>query len=143
MRFDRKKAAEYYVVAFVKNWSLRTYLNAIGNGEEIPFDKAHEFYPWLPSDVRPFLCRQFVRPWTARAMRPINDAIWDADTPQKKLAVAKIIETWVSDKVANQRSADEKERDKAKRDYQKSRFEARLFKEHAERSGGHHWGVVK
>jgi hypothetical protein len=75
---SRKKAAEYFVVAWVKDWRLRTYLNVIADGgPRIEWDQAHTLFPWLP-DAGLFIRNLSCRPYLAGANRPLSDALCDA-----------------------------------------------------------------
>lgn len=140
MSFDLKKAAEYYVVAWVKDWRLRVYLNAVAPGTV--WAEAHTLYPWLPHDDGPFIVNTTVRRWTSEAMRSINDALWDAESVAAKMAIAKRIEAWTSDKV-NSRSKERKWVRRAQRDYERARLSVKLDIERAARSSGTDWSVVK
>lgn len=143
MRFDRKKAAQYYVVAWVKDWSLKTYLDAIGNGERIDFSEANTLYPWLPSE--PFLfARGRVRRWTREAMREINDALWDTDENEKKLLLADRIERWKADgNIRFSKREEINEGRRSQKSYVNSAIEFELSQNLNERAGGHHWNVCK
>ena len=52
--FDAKKAAEFFVVAWCKDWPLGTYLRAIGVGDRGERDwgewiaEINGLYPWMP-----------------------------------------------------------------------------------------------
>lgn len=90
--FSKAKAADYFVVGWVKDWSLRTYLSVIADGERIEWDRAHELFPWLPHDITPFARNVSVRRWASDAMRSINDRLWDSTDNAEKLKLARHIE---------------------------------------------------
>lgn len=56
--FDQKRAAEFLVVAWCKDWTLGKYLNCVLEcpGEELGqmVDRAVEAYPWLPTAWRAY-----------------------------------------------------------------------------------------
>lgn len=62
--FDTKRAAEYFIVAWCKEWTLTEYLKVVlerpklcefGQGEfQGVLDEACAAYPWLPKDYRAY-----------------------------------------------------------------------------------------
>lgn len=89
--FDRKRASEYLIVAWVKDWSLRLYLKTISEGEAIDWAEAHKAYPWLPSDATPYIQNLSVRRWASVAMRQINDRLWDAKDNSERLKLGALV----------------------------------------------------
>lgn len=96
MKLDQESAAKFLIVAWVKDWKLRTYLDVLGNGEKIRFEDAHKFYPWLPDNVY-ILAKGYTRRFVAETMRPISEALWNADTNEKRLLISKKVQSWVCD----------------------------------------------
>jgi hypothetical protein len=144
--FDREKAAQYFVVAWVKNWKLYTYVAAIGISD-LRFEEMHDVYPWLPEgrDVHYMIKNIDVRAWCARAMKEINDKLWDTDDNKKRLALAKRIEHWdaTGTKELSRYTKDLKEH---VTDMQKARASGLAHKMSVDlmrRGNGHHWSVVK
>lgn len=144
--FDKKKAAEYLVVAWVKDWRIRTYLDAIGAGK-INFDDIHDMYPWMPAQdhLHRYIKNSAVRPWVAFAMRAINDKLFDAKDDKARLALAKQIETWDSTGAMYGHSHKEAERERrnAARQNRQRGLEHRASVDLMRRGSGHHWNVVK
>ena len=143
--FDKQKAAEYFIVAWVKDWRMQTYLDAIkfdGNYED-----AHKLYPWMPTgkNIHYMIKNQLVRAWTALAMRSINDKLWDTEDNKKRLTLAKQIELWDADKVdaSTQHKEAIKERNTAIRKIKQNAMEHKISMEIMRRGSGHHWNVVK
>lgn len=99
--FDKEKAAKYFVVAWVKNWRMMTYLGAI-EALGTRFEELHDIYPWLPpkQDLHFYIKNAEVRPWMSRSMKVISDKMWDTDDNVKRLALAKHIELWNADKTS-------------------------------------------
>ena len=97
--FDRETAAKYFVVAWVKNWRMQTYLSAIGAFNVVQFEELHDLYPWLPTqkDLHFYLKNREIRQWVSRSMKVISDKMWDTEDNVKRLALAKRIELWNSD----------------------------------------------
>ena len=112
--FDREKAAKYFVVAWVKNWRMRTYLDAIGALGVVCFENLHDVYPWLPAqkDLHFYIKNMEIRPWMSRSMKTLSDKMWDTDDNAKRLALAGQIERWNADstKETTQHRLDKNER---------------------------------
>lgn len=140
--FSREKAAEYYVVAWVKDWRLRTYLDAIGFGNR-PWEEAHELFPWLPEKTFLYHKNMRIKAWTGTAMRRIQDLLFDAPDNKARLKVAKRIEKWDASNpqtsiVDNRRS---KEMIKDKQAY---RAERQIYHASVKAMRGRHdWNTVK
>lgn len=142
--FDKKKAAEYFVVAWVKDWRMKTYLSAIG-AQDLDHDKIHDHFPWMPIETHYYFVNQLIRAWTSMAMRPINDKLWNTDDNKKRLSLATQIENWSSDKKnMSDRSRDEaKERRQEMKRYAANRLGYKLSVATMRRGQGTQWNVVK
>jgi hypothetical protein len=92
---DRRKAAQYFIVAWVKDWSLLTYLQVLAeDGPRIEFADAHSLYPWLGQWAFKGR-RRTVRTYLAESNRPLSDALWDAADDRARLALAPQVEAFV------------------------------------------------
>jgi len=142
--FDKKKAAEFYIVAWVKDWRFHTYLAAIG-AKDIRFEDVHKHYPWMPNKTHFYFKDQLIRAWTGMAMRVINNKLWDTDDNKKRLSLAKQIENWTSDKVDQKTTEkqDYRERKRALMQNRQSGLAHKTSIETMRRGSGHHWNVVK
>jgi len=144
--FDKKKAAEYLVVAWVKDWRIRTYLVAIGAGE-LNFKDIHGLYPWMPAQdhLHRYIKNSAVRPWVAFAMRAINDKLFDAKDDKARLALAKQIESWDSTGATYGHSHKEAERERRKAiiQHRQTGLGHKASVEAMRRGSGTHWNVVK
>jgi len=142
--FDKKKAAEFYIVAWVKDWRLHTYLSAI-NAKDIRYEDVHKHYPWMPDKTHFYFKDQMIRAWTGMAMRSINNKLWDTDDNKKRLSLAKQIENWTSDVVkkstSERRDAYEIRKHKIQRRQTGLGYKASV--ETMRRGSGTHWNVVK
>ena len=85
------KAAEYFIVSWVKDWPLRTYWNIINESASTPWDKPNEYFPWLPSDAGIFIANGRTRRYTAENFRQFNDRLFDCDTNAERLALAPLL----------------------------------------------------
>lgn len=142
--FDKKKAAEYFVVAWVKNWRMQTYLAAI-NASDIQYKDVHDQYPWMPVNLHFYFKNQLIRAWTNMSMKLINDKLWDNDDNKKRLSFAPMIERWNADKVV-QTESHKQDADERKRALMQSRQTGLAYKSSVEtmrRGSGHHWNVCK
>ncbi|MAL02058.1 MAG: hypothetical protein CL536_07935 [Alcaligenaceae bacterium] len=141
--FDKSKAAQYFVVAWVKDWSLRTFLTAVSDGENIKWSDAHKHYPWLPHDEGPFIRDTTVKRWTAEAMKSINDRFWDAVDNSARLGLADRVAKWNS---AGAKMKVNPVRSKTKREQiNLMRINAAdsMSKQQMRRGSGHDWTVCK
>ena len=149
--FGKEKAAQYFIVAWVKNWSLRTYLSAVAK-HDIEYEKIHGLYPWMPDAKNiHYYFKTDVRPWCALAMSAINNKLWDIADEDKRLAMptllvlAKRVENWDSSGV-KQSARHVKDSQEHRQDRRKTRQAGLTHKvsmETMRRGGGHHWNVVK
>lgn len=91
---DQVKAAEYMVVAWAKNWTLRTYVEAVlgksRNGATFQdfAKKAHDLFPWVVDDHRPLMLDQTVRAYLEDQFPRLSDWLWarGSDTDRLKAA---------------------------------------------------------
>lgn len=144
--FDRKKAAEYLVVAWVKGWRIHTYLEAIG-AREIEYNKIHSLYPWMPDEdnLHMYFKNAAIKPWVSLSMRVINDKLYDAKDNKARLALAKQIENWdaTGAKAGTVHKKDVNERTQEMRAHRQRALEHKVSVELMRRGGGSHWNVVK
>lgn len=142
--FDRKKAAEFFVVAWVKDWSIGTYLDVIGAKTE-PIENIVALYPWMPKDQIYYKSHKKIKTIAARYMRAINDLMWDAKDNKARLLLAQKICNWKSD--AYVKTLSDKEREyqmaEAKKQYMVTAISNSLEIEKMRRSSGNHWNVCK
>jgi hypothetical protein len=144
--FDRKKAAEYLVVAWVKDWRINTYLHAIGV-REIDYDKIHDLYPWMPAEdcLHMYYKNAAIKPWVSLSMRVINDKLHDAKDNKARLALAKQIENWdaTGTKAGTVHKQDINERTQEIRVHRQRALEHKVSVSLMRRGSGSHWNVVK
>lgn len=144
--FDRKKAAEYFIVAWVKDWRMHTYLEAIG-AKNVNFDDVHDLYPWMPAqdNLNRLLKNSAIKPWVAYSMKVINDKLFDAKDNKARLALAKHIENWnsVGAKAGTIHKQYLNERRQGMIHYQQKALEHKVSVELMRRGSGNHWNVVK
>ena len=143
--FDKEKAAQYFIVGWVKNWKIYTYITAIGVGD-MDYKKIHDVYPWMPTkDDMHYYFKTDVRAWCALAMRSINDKLWDTDNNKKRLSLAKRVEHWDSTGT-KQSTSHRKDVREHRIDMRNARLTGLGHKASVDamrRGSGTHWRVVK
>lgn len=149
--FGKEKAAQYFIVAWVKNWSLRTYLSAVAK-HDIEYEKIYDLYPWMPDAKNiHYYFKTDVRPWCALAMSEINNKLWDIADEDKRLAMPKLlalskrVENWDSTgvKQSARHVNDNREHTRDMRETRQAGLAHKVSMETMRRGGGHHWNVVK
>lgn len=142
--FSREKAAQYYVVAWVKNWSIRMYVNSVGL-MHTNFSDVHDIYPWMAKDLIPYAKNMRIKPHTGYYMRPIQDKLFDANTNEQRLKIAKQIERWVSDTYGRRitETRDQKELYADKQLYSATLKVYRGSVDSMRKGSGHDWNTVK
>jgi hypothetical protein len=142
--FSREKAAQYYIVAWVKNWRIRTYLHSVGL-RHTDFGDVHDLYPWMAKDLHPYLKNMPIKIYSGYYMKPMQDKLFDADTNEQRLKIAEQIEHWVSDLyVANTRhTKDTLERYNDNRDYRSTMQIYKASVGAMRKGAGHDWKTVK
>jgi len=142
--FSREKAAQYYIVAWVKNWRIRTYLHSVGL-RHTNFEDVHDVYPWMAKDLHPYLKNMPIKIYSGYYMKPMQDKLFDADTNEQRLQIAEQIEKWTSDAyLANGRhQKDTRERYKDNRDYRATMQIYKASVDQMRRGSGHDWKTVK
>lgn len=88
---EQKKAAEYFVVAWCKDWSLGQYMNAVFEG--MHYDElgdavavATAAYPWMPERFEHY--GRPVREFVSRSYPKLNAWLWDRPDDLARLKCA-------------------------------------------------------
>jgi hypothetical protein len=148
-------AAKMLIVGWVKNWSIRTVLNAIRekdsnkiSDEEI--SDFHKQYPFMPQNIWLYLSHGGagtpVRKFMYDNYRKVNDALWDTDDNKIRLSFAKYL---ASKKCPNIKPSsaytkkDKVEHQKAIKAYNNNVISMTHYKEIMHKSSGHDWFTVK
>lgn len=141
---NRKQAAQYFIVAWVKGWTLPTYLKVLADGgPRIPFDQAQALYPWLPGPWS-FINHHDCRTHLAEANRPLSDALWDAADDRARLALAPKIEAFVfTGRRRGYTAAVQRELGLHRSRLQRYNVLNEASIESMRRGAGHHWQVCK
>lgn len=139
----KEQAAKFFIVAWVKDWSMRTYLDTVGEGERIDWADAHKLFSWMPKDPGWFIRNTRVRRYAATAMRSLNDKLWDALDNAKKLALHAEVMQWDCGDAVQTMDAARREQHKLQKEYRAAMLGVRKSVDEMRRGSGHAWGVVK
>jgi hypothetical protein len=91
---DLEKAAKYLIVAWIKEWRMRTLLNAIdGHGGEVTqeiIDRVHAKYPFMPNILHAYIAGKgqgiLMRPYVSNLSKKLSDLLWDAKDNETRLS---------------------------------------------------------
>ncbi len=149
-----EQGAKYFIVAWVKNWTMRTLINALDGESGFVSDerlkKLTDQYPFLPSNVNWYICKNGKGLHTKIAMpdidKKLNNALWDAKDNQARLDLHKYVMKMKTNKVIHTRkfeSKDQIENNKALRE-SKSEYESyKLSRAYFKKCQGRDWFTVK
>ena len=139
---SQEQAAKYFIVAWVKDWSLRTYWRVITETTDTPWEQAHSLFPWLP-DADWFMRNGWVRVFLADAHKTLNDAMWDAKDDKARLGLAPKVQALQVGQVKKLPIAAQEDHKEAMKANRRSRISIAITLESWDRSAGHHWNVCK
>lgn len=96
-----QEAAKFLIVAWVKDWPLRTLLDTITNTRgEVTEDRialARQSFLFLPMHIHWYVCAHgagaSTRRFVADGFPRLNDALWDADDNKGRLELSSRVET--------------------------------------------------
>lgn len=140
--FDKRKAAQYFVVAWVKGWTIRTYLGAIGCAG-VAYEHINSAYPWMPDYTDPYFRNVEIKAWAGSAMRSINDSLWDAKDDKARLALSYRIESFSAKGAKLRNTGNSKLMAKVKAEYSRAILAHRISVDAMRRGSGHAWNVCK
>jgi len=83
---SKEKAAQYLIVAWVKDWSMQMYFYAIKDGDEnLTFGNVNEHYNFLPKNPTIFIRNIPARRFIADNFKSTNDKLWDCKDKSKMI----------------------------------------------------------
>lgn len=152
---NKEQAAKMLIVGWVKNWNMRTVLNAITeknsdniNDEEIL--NFHNKYAFMPKNIWAYLSHRGsgvpVRKFIYDNYRKLNDALWDTDDNKVRLSFASYLISKKCQDVNSSSLYEKEDKDKnrkATRDYSGFVKSKAHYKDIFDKSSGHHWFTVK
>jgi hypothetical protein len=142
---DLQSAAKYMVVAWVKDWSLATYIGTVSPGTSAA--AAHTAFPWLPADQGWWRDENgecaTVRRFMQQAFPVTNARLWEAADVSGRIAVHAEIMRLICGQIAPLPSSglERQYRHDALRD--QTNLLGKLSQETFERMGRRHWLVCK
>lgn len=97
--FDKSRAADYYLVAWCKNWTLREYLNVVLERQsmsawldQVDIDAAHAEMPWIPVNLGNYTGGRKVRAHVEDAYPKLSAWLHSRPDDLKRLGCARQIE---------------------------------------------------
>jgi hypothetical protein len=151
---DKEKAAKMFIVAWVKNWSMRTLLNAIseqhGEMSEERLAKVVKQFPFMPSNISWYISDKG-KGKTAKVAMPaiskkLNDALWDAKDNETRLGFYKYVLSLNSGNVVHKRkyTSDEQiEHTKTIKEAKAEEVSYKLSRAAFKKASGHDWNTIK
>lgn len=151
---DKEKAAKMFIVAWVKNWPMRTLLDAIseqhGTITEERLAKIVAVFPFMPSNLSWYISDKG-RGKTAKVAMPViskklNDALWDAKDNETRLSYYKYVLSLKTNMAIHKRkyeSADQIENNKTMKEANAEAVSYRLSRTAFKKAQGHDWNTVK
>lgn len=151
---DREKAAKMFIVAWVKNWSMRVLLDAIseqhGAINEERVAKVAEQFPFMPTNISWYISDNG-KGKTAKVAMPaiskkLNDALWDAKDNETRLGFYKYVLSLNSKNVTHKRkyNSDEQiENTKIIKEAKAEEASYKLSRAAFKKASGHDWNTIK
>lgn len=130
------------IVAWVKDWSLYTYLQVVTGEKKPDIDSAHTQFEWLPTGRVSFI-KKTAKRFIADNFPKLNDRLWDAKDNAARIALHKQVMRPVGE---NHKLHIDKARIAARKsshDYGRMLIAEGASVEAMRRGSGHHWDVVK
>lgn len=146
---DKEQAAKYMILAWLKDWSIRVYLETVyQNGIPVEASQIHADYPWMPAVENLYYfgkgskyCRTFI----ANCYPALNNALCDAPDNKALLALAPRVLLLKSN---SRQTTTLRPKDYHECKVSQSKFQANrmMTQAHKEQNAGHMrsaWGTVK
>lgn len=151
---DKEKAAKMFIVAWVKNWPMRTLLDTISEQQGLVTDerleKIVEQFPFMPSNLSWYISDHGKGKLTKIAMpsinKKLNDALWDAKDNETRLSFYKYVMAMKTNKAIHKRkfvSKDQIEHNKIMKESTAEYKSYRLSREAFKKAQGHDWNTIK
>jgi len=152
---DKEKAAKMFIVAWVKNWYMRTLLDVITEESvtavtEERLAKVVEAFPFMPSTLSFYIansgCGRTMRVSLPSINKKLNDALWDAKDNKARLDMYKYVMGIKTGKAIHKRKFDTTDqitgnaiRKESNAEYTSYKLSREAFK----KAQGHDWNTVK
>ena len=138
----KEKAAKYFIVAWLKDWKLSTYVETVTGEVNFPFEKAHKEFPWLPKHAHWYF-NGTTRRYIADSFLKLNNMLWDSKSNEERLSFSVLVE-----KLNGRDSKPKADKHKKKEvswvtHARRSGIAHRISVDAMRRGSGHHWAVAK
>lgn len=139
---DQEKAAKYFIVGWIKNWNLYTYLQVVTGKSKPNVQDAHKIYSWLPTDKVNFI-RKEIKRYVADNMPKLSEKLFNENDNLKKLEFYKLVMVKIGEKSTNKFDKARKSYLDERRFYHANNKTNELSVDQMRRGAGHHWNVCK
>jgi hypothetical protein len=151
---DIDKAAKYLIVAWIKNWRMRTLLDAVdehgGAVTQERVDRIHAQFPFMPNIIHAYISSKgsgiLMRPYVANLSKKLSDALWDTDDNTKKLSYYTYVKTLKANKLGKMQGLSKEENAEKTKDlntYRASVVGYRQSRDIFKLAQGRDWFTVK
>lgn len=149
-----EQGAKYFIVAWIKNWSMRTLIDAMdgvsGPVTDERLEKLTKQFPFLPSNVNWYICKKGKGQQAKAAMpdidKKLNDALWDAKDNEQRLSFYTYVMKLKTNKAIHTRkynSVDQKQHNKEMKENHAAYESYKLSRAYFKKSQGRDWFTVK
>jgi len=139
---DQEKAAKYFIVGWIKNWNLYTYLQVVTGESKPNVENAHKIYSWLPTFKVNFIKKEIKR-YVADNIPKLSEKLFNENDNLKKLEFYKLAMVKIGEKSTNKFDKARKNWIDERRKFNAKTKESILIADQHDRSSGHHWNVCK
>jgi len=139
---DQEKAAKYFIVGWIKNWNLYTYLQVVTGKSKPNVQDAHKIYSWLPTDKVNFI-RKEIKRYVADNIPKLSEKLFNENDNLKKLEFYKLAMVKIGEKSTNKFDKARKAYLDERRFYHANNKTNELSVEQMRRGSGHSWNVCK
>jgi hypothetical protein len=149
-----EQGAKYFIVAWIKGWSMRTLIDAIdekhGEVTEERLKILTDHFPFLPSNINWYISKkgkgQQVKVAMPDISKKLNDALWGAKDNQERLSFYTYVMKLKTNKVVHKRkynSEDQKQYNKEFRENNAAFDSYKLSRAYFKKCQGRDWLTVK
>lgn len=140
---SQEQAAKYFIVGWVKGWSLRVYWDTVCEKTGADWSAAHETYKWLPKDVGWFVRNVKIQRYIGDSFRSLNNKLWDAKDNSARLALSSLVQSTSGSDATQKQSDASKALSAEDKRMRASRLGYKLTVDAMRKSNGSAWNVCK
>jgi len=149
-----EQGAKYFIVAWIKDWSMRTLIDAMdethGEVTDERLEKLTKQFPFLPSNISWYISKKGRGQQVKVAMpdidKKLSDALWDAKDDQQRLGFYTYVMKLKTNKAIHTRkynSAETKEYNQEAKENKATFMSYKLSRESFKKAQGRDWFTVK